>query len=263
MCPAVSRPLRVRLVQDRIGRAERAAAAGRWDEARTAYRAAIEASPDVGVSASRSRGVERKAGRAEEALVAARAAIALDPDDAAAHLMVGDILAERDDFDGALAAYGRAAALDPSPSLEAAMARVRERARDAALPAEYRGIVARPQATRADIAALFGVRLGPVLSQSPQRQVVVTDVRGHWARPWIQAVTRAGAMEVFPNYTFQPGAPLRRVGSGRCRQPRAGAHRRRRRLRGGAVGPGRREGLRRAARPTWRIPPCGVPSRPA
>ncbi len=202
--------LRVRVAQDRVGRAERAAAAGRWDEARTAYRAAIDASPESAFLHRDLARVERRAGRADEALTAARAAIALDPDDPRSHLIVGEILAERDDLEGALAAYLRAADLDSTPAVESAIARLRERARDAALPPQYRGIGAQPQATRADIAALLGVRLDPMLKGAPRRQVVVTDTRGHWAAPWIETVTRTGAMEVYPNYTFQPNAPLRR-----------------------------------------------------
>ena len=202
--------LRVRVAQDGVGRAERAAAAGRWDEARGAYRAAIQASPESAFLHRDLARMEHAAGRADAALTEARAAIALDPDDAVAHVLVGDVLAERQDTSGALAAYRRAAAVDPSPAIEAAIARVRERVREAALPAQYREIGDRPQAARADIAALLGVRLGPVLTRAPQRQMVVTDVRGHWADPWIQTVTRAGAMEVFPNYTFEPSARIRR-----------------------------------------------------
>lgn len=202
--------LRARVAQDRVGRAERAAAAGRWDEARTAYRAAIAASPDSAFLHRDLAFMERAAGRPEQAFVAASAALALDAEDAGTHALVGDILAQRGDAAGAIAAYRRAAALDPSPAIEAAITRVRDGARDAALPPQYREIGGRPQATRADVAALLGVRLATTLARAPQRQVVVTDVRGHWADPWIQAVTRAGAMEVFPNYTFQPTAPLRR-----------------------------------------------------
>ncbi|MEP7116577.1 MAG: S-layer homology domain-containing protein [Acidobacteriota bacterium] len=202
--------LRVRVAQDRVGRAERAAAAGHWDEARTAYRAAITASPESAFLHRDLALMERKAGRADEAVAEARAALALDGDDARAHVIIGDVLAERSDFEGALAAYRSAAAVEPSAAIDAAMARVRDRARDEALPPEYRGIGAQPSATRGDVAALMGVRLGAMLSRAPQRPVVVTDVRGHWARPWIQTVTRAGAMEVFSNYTFQPAAPLRR-----------------------------------------------------
>lgn len=203
--------LRVRVVQDRIGRAERAAAAERWDEARAAYRAAIEASPDAAFLYRDLAAVERRAGREETALELARAALIYDADDARAHIIIGDVLAERREFDDALAAYRKAAAIDPSPALEATIARVRERAREAALPSQYRAIPERPQVTRGDLAALLGVRLG-ALARAPQRQVVVTDVRGHWAESWIQTVARSGAMEVYPNYTFQPDAPLRRLG---------------------------------------------------
>ncbi len=204
--------LRVRVVQDRIGRAERAAAAERWDEARAAYRAAIEASPDAAFLYRDLAAVERRAGRPETALELARAALIYDADDARAHPMIGDVLAERREFDEALAAYRRAAAIEPSPALEATIARVRERAREAALPGQYRAIPERPQATRGDLAALLGVRLTAPLARAPQQQVVVTDVRGHWAESWIQTVARSGAMEVYPNYTFQPDAPLRRLG---------------------------------------------------
>lgn len=203
--------LRVRVVQDRIGRAERAGAAGRWDEARAAYRAAIEASPDAAFLYRDLALMERRAGREETALELARAALVHDADDVQAHVLVGDVLSERGEFDDALAAYRRAAAIDPSPALETAMARVRERAREAALPAPYRAIGDRPEVTRADLAALLGVRLAAPLARAPQQQVVVTDLRGHWAQGWIQAVARAGAMEVYSNYTFQPEAALRRA----------------------------------------------------
>jgi tetratricopeptide (TPR) repeat protein len=204
--------LRVRVVQDRIGRAERAAAAERWDEARTAYRAAIEASPDAAFLYRDLAAVERRAGRPETALELARAALVYDADDARAHIIIGDVLAERRELDEALAAYRKAAAIEPSPALESTIARVRERAREAALPSQYRAIPDRPQARRGELAALLGVRLAAPLQRAPQRQVVVTDVRGHWAESWIQSVARSGAMEVYPNYTFQPDALLQRLG---------------------------------------------------
>lgn len=203
--------LRVRVVQDRISRAERAVAAGNWDDARAAYRAAIEASPESAFLYRDLALAERKAGRPETALELARAALVHDADDARAHALIGEVLAERGEYDGALAAYRRAAELDPSPALDGAIARVRDRAREAALPAQYRTIGERSQATRADLAALLGVRLAPVLARAPQRPVVVTDLRGHWAQAWMQAVARAGAMEVYTNYTFQPAAGLRRA----------------------------------------------------
>lgn len=203
--------LRVRVVQDRISRAERAAAAGRWDDARTAYRAAIESSPDAAFLYRDLAAVERQAGRPETALELANAALFHDPNDAKAHVIIAEVHAERDEFEPALAAYRKAAALEPSGAIDAAMARLTERAREAALPPQYHAISTDPGATRGDLAALLGVRLGPLLARAPQRQVVVTDVRRHWAETWILNVARAGAMEVYPNYTFQPSAALRRA----------------------------------------------------
>jgi tetratricopeptide (TPR) repeat protein len=203
--------LRVRQLQDRVNRAERAAAAGRWDEARDAYHAAIAASPESAFLYRDLARAEQRAGQSEAALEHARRALALDADDARAHLVVAEVLAARDDFDGAIAAYQRVAALEPSPATTDAIAGLRERARDAALPAQYHAIASSPAATRGDLAALLGVRLAGVLAAAPQRQLVVTDVRGHWARPWIESTARSGAMEVFSNYTFQPGARLRRA----------------------------------------------------
>ncbi|MGE0361500.1 MAG: tetratricopeptide repeat protein [Vicinamibacterales bacterium] len=203
--------LRVRQLQDRVARAERAAAAGRWDDARAAYRAAIAASPESAFLYRDLARAELRAGRPDAALAEAERALALDADDVRAHLVVGEVREGRDDHVGALAAYERAAALDPTPSTAAAIARMRERARIAALPAQYHAIASAPAATRADLAALLAVRLGARLAAAPQRQLVVTDVRGHWAQPWIEATARAGAMEVFSNYTFQPATQLRRA----------------------------------------------------
>ena len=60
------------------------------------------------------------------------------------------------------------------------------------------------------MAALIGVRLGALLARTRPRQAVVTDMRGHWAQEWILAAVRAGVMDTQPNYTFQPGARVRR-----------------------------------------------------
>lgn len=203
--------LRVQQLQNRVSRAERAAAAGRWDEAREAYGAAIAASPESPFLHRDLARMELRAGRASLALEHARQAGALDDEDPRNHLMVAEVLEAQNELTGALTAYERASALDPAPTTTTAVARIRERLRDAALPAEYHAIGAAPAATRGDLAALLGVRLGDVLAAVPQRQTVVTDVRGHWARQWIEATARAGAMEVFSNYTFQPATRLRRA----------------------------------------------------
>jgi hypothetical protein len=114
-------------------------------------------------------------------------------------------------YEDAAAALERVAALEPGESTAAAVARLRERAALAGLPAEYRAIEAAAQVTRGDLAALVGVRLLPLMPASRRPSaVVVTDARGHWASTWILGVTRAGLMEAFANHTFQPRAIVRR-----------------------------------------------------
>ena len=69
-----------------------------------------------------------------------------------------------------------------------------ERARDAKLPARVpRNSARRQQITRGDLAALIGVRLEDVLRLAPTREVVVTDIAGHWAASWIDRRRRARA----------------------------------------------------------------------
>ena len=77
----------------------------------------------------------------------------------------------------------------------------------AAVPAEFRSLGTAPTVTRGQLAALVGIRLEPVLDKVTQRVTpVATDVRGHWAAPWILPVTQTGVMDVYPNHTFQPAA---------------------------------------------------------
>src|SRR5262249_13248916 len=80
------------------------------------------------------------------------------------------------------------------------------------LPEEYRAIDQAPQVTRADLAALIGVRLAPVLQSMASRGgVLLTDVRNNWAEEWIMVVARAGVMDPNPNHAFQPRAIVRRT----------------------------------------------------
>jgi tetratricopeptide (TPR) repeat protein len=140
-----------------------------------------------------------------------RRASELDPSDEAAFLDLGQLLEERRDYAGAEAAYRKANDIQPGPDLLARIAEVGEKARDARLPPEYHAIPDETQITRGELAALIGVRLEMLLRDAPQRQVVVTDIRGNWAAPWITTVARAGIMDPFPNHTFQPRARVRRA----------------------------------------------------
>jgi hypothetical protein len=38
----------------------------------------------------------------------------------------------------------------------------------------------------------------------------MTDVRTHWAAPWIASLTETGVMDAFANHTFQPASRVRR-----------------------------------------------------
>src|SRR6266511_2178960 len=202
--------LRFRGLQDSLARAKAASEAARWDEARAAYNEAIAASPESAFLYRDLGLVDRKAGDTAAALEHLRKAVELDPNDARAHAQLGIILEEQNDLTAALAAYEKAQSIDPSEVPPDVLARMRERAALSKLPEEYRAIPAAQSVTRADVAALLGVRLAALLAQTRPRQIVVTDIRNNWAQQWILAILRAGVMDVQPNYTFQPGARVRR-----------------------------------------------------
>jgi tetratricopeptide (TPR) repeat protein len=203
--------LRFRSTQDLIAAARAAAAAGRTADARRAYERAITATP-ASAFLYRELGLfEHKSGDADTALTHLRRAFELDPTDAAALIAIAAILEERKDFDGAVAAYRKAQEIDGSEDVMARLAAASAKASETRLPAEYRAIAESAQITRGDLAALIGIRLEPVLQQAPRRQEVITDIRDHWAAPWIALVTERGIMDPFENHTFQPRSPLRRV----------------------------------------------------
>jgi hypothetical protein len=103
-------------------------------------------------------------------------------------------------------------AIEPSAEVEKRLDAVNARAALARLPAEFRAIDQAAQLTRADLAALIGIRLAPLL-QSGRRSdaALITDVRNNWAAIWIMAVARAGVMEPFANHAFQPRTTVRRT----------------------------------------------------
>jgi tetratricopeptide (TPR) repeat protein len=204
--------LQLRTLQDQIASARKAADAGRLDEARQGYERAIAASPESGFLYRDLAGVQRKQGDAAAALASLRKAVALDAADARSFTQIGELLEASADFDGAVQAYAQAAAIEPGDAATARLARARDRAAQAHLPPEYGEIARAPRLTRADLAALVGVRFAALLDDDPARQsVVVTDARASWAAPWIVPVVRAGVMEPFPNHTFRPRAGISRL----------------------------------------------------
>jgi tetratricopeptide (TPR) repeat protein len=202
--------LRFRGLQDIIESARAAAKSERVPEARAAYERAIAASPESGFLYRELGVLERRAGNVDQALSRFRRATELDPLDAPAFVRLAEVLESRQDFAGAEAAYRKAVEIDPSPELETKLATVGKSAREAQLPPEFRAALSAAQITRGDLAAIIGVRLESIVARAPIRQVVVTDIRAHWASPWIAQVAGAGIMPPFENHTFQPNAAVRR-----------------------------------------------------
>lgn len=204
--------LKFRNVEQGLGRARDAARAGRLDEASQAYATAIAGSPDSAFLYRELAAVERQKGDADAALGHFRKAAELDPGDAKTLGQIGELLEDRSDFDGAIKAYEVAAALEPSADLDRRLEGARAKAALTHLPAEYRAIDQAAQITRADLAALIGIRLGGLLTSARRSDAApITDVRNNWAAAWIMPVARAGVMEPFANHAFQPRIVVRRT----------------------------------------------------
>jgi len=203
--------LRLRHVQEVIAEARAAAESGRSEDARAAYAQALVLSPDSPFLYRELGVLEQGAGEAEAALTHFRRAVELDTSDAQSFVHIGEILEQRAEYDAAEAAYQRAAAIEPGADIASRIAAVRERAREARLPAEFRAIPSSTALTRGELAALVGVRLEALIRTAPTRQVVMTDADSHWAAPWIRQVAEAGLIPEFENHTFQPGAVVRRA----------------------------------------------------
>ena len=203
--------LRFQVLQQGVAEARQAAEAGRLAEARAGYQAAIAASPDSPFLHRELALVNYRDGQLEAAKTHAERAAALEPGDARNHVALADILEASGDAGAAEEALTRAAMLEPSAALDRRLEAMRKAKALEAMPPEFRAITDTPAITRAQLAALIGVRLEPLVARAPSRGTrVITDTRGNWAFSWIVPVTRAGFMEVYPNNTFQPGAIVRR-----------------------------------------------------
>jgi len=202
---------RFRGLERDLAAARQAARGGRNDEAQRLYRAAITASPDSAFLYRELAAVERQQGNNGGALEHLRKAADLDPSDAASVAQIGEILDGQGDTPGALDAYDKSLTIEANEAVEAKRAALRARADFAKMPAEYRAIGDQPQLTRGDLAALIGVRLGPLVQGRGRDVGVITDIRTFWGEPWVLTVVRAGVMEPLPNHTFQPQAEIRRV----------------------------------------------------
>ena len=204
--------LKFRGVEQGLARARDAARSGRLDEAAQAYTAAIASSPDSAFLYRELAGVERQKGNNAAALDHFRKAAELDPGDAKTLAQIGELLEASGDLEGAAKAYAEAIAIEPGADLEKRLEDVGAKVAATRLPAEYRAIEQAAQVTRAELAALIGIRLGPVVSSARRTDAaLITDVRNHWAATWIMTVARAGIMEPFANHAFQPRTVVRRT----------------------------------------------------
>ncbi|MPZ18067.1 MAG: tetratricopeptide repeat protein [Luteitalea sp.] len=202
--------IRFRAVQADVAAAEQARQRGELPRARAYYQRAITASPESGFLYRDLAQVERELGELDRALAHVERAIALDPSDAVSYQVLGQLREQQGKRDAALAAYREAASLDPTldvaPRIEALEARTEvER-----LPAAYQTIPGAVAIGRGDLAAMFGIRLAPVIERASQSSVLLTDTRRHWAESWILGVAQSGIMDVYGNHTFQPEARLTR-----------------------------------------------------
>ena len=204
--------LRFRVIEREIAMAREASSAGRLEEASRAYQQAIASSPESAFLYRELALIESELGETDAAFGNFQRAVELDGFDAAALAGLAQILESRGELDEALATYDRSLAIDRAPPVAARRESLRARLEFLALPEEYRTIESSPELTRADLAALIGVRFEQQLPAAQSgAAVVITDVRNSWAEPWVMAVAAAGVMDPFDNHTFQPGSLVRRV----------------------------------------------------
>jgi len=203
--------LRFRRVQALIAEGRQARDERRLTAALEAFEQALELSPTSGALHRELALVEIETGALEAAEAHARRALELDANDAESHAALGAILERQGRDREAAEAFEAAVRLDPRPEWRERAERLGTRADLVVIPAEFRAVPTAATVTRAQVAAFIGIRLETLLSRAPDRVTgVATDIRGHWAEPWILPVTRAGVIELFPNHTFQPATTVRR-----------------------------------------------------
>ncbi|HEY4352822.1 MAG TPA: tetratricopeptide repeat protein, partial [Paraburkholderia sp.] len=204
--------VRMRASQSELAQAEKLRTSGQLDEAERHLNLAIEDIPENGPALRALAVVQLARGSFDAAEARARQAIALDPQDGASLAVLGDVLEAQNRLGDAAAAYARAIAIEPRTAWKDRRAALQDRADAEALPESYRAIPTAATVTRAQVAAVLGIRLAKVLDRAPARSSeVVTDVRGNWAASWILKVVRAGWIEAMPNHTFQPNGVVRRA----------------------------------------------------
>jgi tetratricopeptide (TPR) repeat protein len=203
--------VRLSQVRHEIDAARRSREAGRLDEAQATLEAALAAAPAGAVIFRELALVTMAKGDLTAAEGRARQAVQTDAGDAESWAALGAVLDKAGRSREASEAFEKAFSLDPRPAWRDRRDALRARADEEAEPKAFRDIASSPTVTRADVAAMIGLRLPDVLSASSRHvTVVATDARGSWAATWILRVTQAGLMDVFSNHTFQPESLVKR-----------------------------------------------------
>ena len=201
--------LRLKETQRFIDDARRARQAGHLDEARGLLENALNRAPSSAAILGELASLDVQRGSLETAELYAKRAVQADPSDALGHAALGAVYEARGRFRDAVTSYTTAAGIDPR--WNEALGRVRDKADLGNSPKDIKSIESAPAVSRAEAAAFIGMRLEALIASAPRRIVpVATDIRQHWAEPWILAVAGAGVMEIQPNHTFQPAQAIRR-----------------------------------------------------
>jgi len=203
--------LRLRVVQSELTAGTRAREAGRLDEAQSILEHALQSAPSSSAVLRELAAVETARGNLDAAADHAQKAVQFDASDAESLAVLAAVLEAQGKTREAADKYARAAAIDPRPIWRQKADELNARANLEALPGDYRAIPTAATVTRGQLAAKIGIDLQPLIEQAPHKAaVVITDIRTHWAAPWILPVTQTGVMDVFANHTFQPNSTVRR-----------------------------------------------------
>jgi tetratricopeptide (TPR) repeat protein len=201
--------LKLQVTERRMLEAQAALERKDEDAAIVAYRRALDVAPEV--AGVRLALAELLASRGERP-----AAIELLEADASGErqtlLALGALLEQEKEYARALDVYTRLLAHGPGDQeARAGQRRAREGVESMAMPQEYQAIPEAARVSRADLAALFAVRVPALRRSGAGEPRVAVDISGSWARDQIARVLALGLMDLYPNHTFQPGAVVRRV----------------------------------------------------
>jgi hypothetical protein len=115
------------------------------------------------------------------------------------------------EYERALATLAEVLARDPRDTEALRRSReVREVMTLLQLPEEYRRIPSAVRVSRAELAALVSINVAALSRLPAGEPEVAVDIAGSWARNHIARLLALRVMDVYPNHTFQPVAPVRR-----------------------------------------------------